>query len=243
MVAATAPPAHAGNGPAPIHLAPSAGGEVPDVAAADGILESARARLRALGSFRFWTSIAGGGPAADGLVPGEPLVMAGTVDAGGSADAAWSVTNPPGYAGRTIEYRVIDGTVWCDSGVGIWTIFEGSDAELARNDVAAMQPREFFAATFLMENVELRTVSLDYIGAVPAIRFEAVQPELLPIHGWWTGMPGEVQRFALWVAVDGTPLQSEVTGVVSVGDEVGEFRAVLQLDGLDHAENVIEPPI
>jgi hypothetical protein len=196
-----------------------------------------------VGSFRFWTSIAGGGPAADGLVPGEPLVMAGTVDGRESADAAWSVTNPPGYAERTIEYRVIDGTVWCDSGVGIWTVFEGSDAELARSDATAMQPPEFFAATFLMEDVALRTVSLDHIGNVAAIRFEAVQPELLPIQGWWIGMPGEVRRFALWVAEDGTPLQSEVSGVVSVGDEVGEFRAVLQLGALDDAENAIEPPI
>lgn len=59
--------------------------------------------------------------------------------------------------------------------------------------------------------------------------------------------PSKIVQFptpeSLWVAEDGTPLQSEVTGVVNLGDEVVEFRAMLQLGGLDDAENVIEPPI
>jgi hypothetical protein len=209
----------------------------------DGLLDIARARIGQLSSFRFWTSIAGGGVAADGLVPGQPLIMAGTVDVGGSVDAAWSLTNLDGYAGRTIQYRVIDGTVWCDSGVELWTVFDGSDAEAARADAAAMEPHAFFAATFLSDDVDFRAVSLDRIGDIPAIRFEAVDAETLSIQGWWTGMPGEIQRFALWVGEDGTPLQSEVTGVVRVGDETAEFREQVQLGGIDDPDNVIEPPV
>jgi hypothetical protein len=110
-------------------------------------------------------SIAANGPAADGLEPAQPLVLAGTILAGPTEAASYSVTNPLGYPRRTIRYTVVDETVWCDSGVGLWTIFDGADADIARADAASLQPEAMFATTFLDEFVEVRAVGTQQIGS------------------------------------------------------------------------------
>ena len=188
-------------------------------------------------------SIAGVGPAAAGLEPNEPLILSGigSVDTGQPA-AAWSVTSPPGYPRRSIGYVVRDGTVWCDSGVGIWTVFEGEQRSLALDDAAAIVPPTLFHSTFLDGSVDVVSTGIAAIGDSTAIRFDATDPGAVPLPGWWRGMEGEVEAFALWVTAEGEPLQAEVAGTIRAGDAAGKFRLLIQVAGIDDPANQVEPP-
>jgi hypothetical protein len=204
-------------------------------------LVAARRRLRDADSFRFWFSIAGRGPAGAGLNDGEPLILAGTYVAGLAPAAVWSVTSPPSYLGRTIQYTVLDGTVWCDSGVRYWTVFEGSDAELVLGDLAALAPEQSFGYTFLDEGVDLIPAGLDHVGELDAVRFEVADLSTVTPTGWWAGMNGSIERMAVWITDDGVPVQAELAGTINDGSEQGTFRLLQQLAGVDDPANVVEP--
>lgn len=244
-VDASYPPSYAGHGPPPLY---DRAGSLEDRdgtsdTAAVAAVEMARNRLVGASSYRFWMSMAAAGPAADGLEPDQPLVLAGTVLAGPPTAAGWSVTNPLGYPTRTIRYTVVGTTVWCDSGIGIWTVFDGGDAELARADAAALQPGAMFATTFMDRSVQLGMAGTQQIGSASALRMETRNPESLPLSGWWAGLDGEVRSFVLWVTVEGVPLQAEVAGVVRSASEEGPFRLLLQIGAIDEPGNTVEAPI
>ena len=239
------PPSTTGHGPDPIYgrAEPVAGAPEVAGAAAEAALERARSRLETATSYRFWMSIAGSGPAGEGLEAEEPLILSGS--AGNSADevaAAWSVTSPLGYPRRTIRYVVIADTVWCDSGIGLWTVFDGEQAELARTDAASIAPPYLFVDTFLDRSVDLVPAGRDRVGGEAALRLEARDPASLSLPGWWLGMDGELQSFVLWVTDDGQPMEAEAAGVIRDGDESGAFRMLIQVSGIDDPANQVEPP-
>lgn len=243
--AAIYPPSYTGQGPPPLYGragSPEAGDGTSDAAAASAV-EMARDRLAEATSYRFWMSMAATGPAADGLETKQPLVLAGTVVGEPPTAAAWSVTSPLGYPGRTISYTVVGSTVWCDSGIGIWTVFDGADAEVARADRDALQPGAMFATTFMDRSVALEMAGRQQIGSAVALRMEASDTEKLPLSGWWAGLDGEVRSFVLWVTIDGVPLQAEVAGVVRSASEEGPFRLLLQIEAIGDPANAVEPPV
>jgi hypothetical protein len=239
---ASYPPSTTGHGPDPLYGRAEPIPGTPDAAAADALAE-ARRQLEAAGSYQLWMSIAGDGPAAEGLEPGEPLILSGIASVvTGQPAAAWSVTSPPGYARRSISYVVRDSTVWCDSGVGIWTIFEGEQRSLALDDAAAIAPPVLFQSTFLDDSVDVVSAGLAAVGDRTAIRFDATDPGAVPLPGWWLGMDGEVEAFVLWVTDQGEPLQAELAGTIRAGDAAGKFRMLIQVAAIDDPANRVEPP-
>ena len=236
------PPSTTGHGPDPLYGRAKPIPGTPDATAADALAE-ARRQLEAAGSYQFWMSIAGDGPAAEGLEPDEPLILSGIASVvTGQPAAAWSVTSPPGYPRRSISYVVRDGTVWCDSGIGFWTIFEGEQRSLALDDAAAIAPPALFQSTFLDVSVDVVSTGLAAVGDRRAIRFDASDPGAVPLPGWWLGMDGEVEAFVLWVTEEGEPLQAELAGTIRAGDAAGRFRMLIQVAAVDDPANRVEPP-
>ena len=96
---------------------------------------------------------------------------------------------------------------------------------------------------FLDDSVDVVSTGLAAVGDRTAIRFDATDPDAVPLPGWWLGMDGEVDAFVLWVTEEGEPLRAEFAGTIRFGDAAGKFRMLIQVAAIDDPANRVEPPV